>query len=304
MTRCTAQAYARAGLLGNPSDLYQGKVIAFTLADFRAEALVEAHPLTSIDPAGGLCAAAVKVFRRLLPAEQQDPQGWRLRLTFQTDVPRQAGLSGSSAIILAALRALALWFELELAPMHLAQLALEAERDHLGITAGPQDRVIQAHNGLLWMDFSHADGLPRIEALDPDTLPPLFIAWDPQPGAASGPLHAGVRERWLAGDPQVVAGIAELPRLAEEGREALRGGDHLRLRQLVERNFDLRAEFFPITPRDRRMIDLGRALGAATKFCGSGGAVLGVPAQTEDLAALQRSYLGAGFEFLQPRIQI
>ena len=37
----TRRAYARVGLLGNPSDGYFGKTIAFTIANFYAEATLE-----------------------------------------------------------------------------------------------------------------------------------------------------------------------------------------------------------------------------------------------------------------------
>ena len=37
----TRRAYARVGLLGNPSDGYFGKTIAFTISNFYAEATLE-----------------------------------------------------------------------------------------------------------------------------------------------------------------------------------------------------------------------------------------------------------------------
>ena len=41
MKRVRREAYARAGLLGNPSDLYDGRVIALALANFRASVAIE-----------------------------------------------------------------------------------------------------------------------------------------------------------------------------------------------------------------------------------------------------------------------
>ena len=42
MKRVTGTAYARAGLLGNPSDAYEGKAIALCLTDFSATVTLEA----------------------------------------------------------------------------------------------------------------------------------------------------------------------------------------------------------------------------------------------------------------------
>src|SRR5262245_18033129 len=152
MQRVRRSAYARAGLLGNPSDLYGGRVLAVALANFRAEVSVEPAADFAIVPGAGDrldcanareavaaldavgCEDGVRLLRAALRKTAQlrggladlDPGDPRLRfhLSYQTDVPRQVGLSGSSAIILAALRALGEWFGNPLAPHELAEAAL------------------------------------------------------------------------------------------------------------------------------------------------------------------------------------
>ena len=44
-------AHARIGLIGNPSDGYHGKTIAFTFSNFRAEVQLYATPELEILPA-------------------------------------------------------------------------------------------------------------------------------------------------------------------------------------------------------------------------------------------------------------
>ena len=78
-------------------------------------------------------------------------------------------------------------------------------------------------------------------------------------------------------------------------------GDRATLRRLVDRNFDLREQLFPIAAADRRMIELGREHGAGTKFCGSGGSVLVVCEDAALLPLLRDAYGSAGFETLEPR---
>jgi glucuronokinase len=78
------------------------------------------------------------------------PRGFRL--SYDTTIPKQAGLSGSSAIVTAALSALETHFgpPFALPRAQRPNLVLAAERA-LGITAGPQDRVIQTFEGLVYM---------------------------------------------------------------------------------------------------------------------------------------------------------
>jgi len=339
MDEVVARAFPRAGLLGNPSDLYGGRVIAFTFADFRAEARV-----TGIGPRGEAAAGERRVVLRagagservarsreelaaLLRAEEADggarllaaalarferhcagrrigtaTRPVRLALSFESDVPRQVGLAGSSAVIVAALRALAAYFEVELSPAELAELALRAETDELGLTAGPQDRVVQAWQGLVHMDFSGPSATGATERLDPRLLPPVFVAWDFEPGASSGEVHDDVLVRFRAGEERVVRAIGLLRGLADEGRACLEAGALERLRELVDLNFDTRAAIWTLSERDLELVAIGRRAGAAVKLTGSGGAVLGVARAPADLARIERAYAAAGYPFLVPEV--
>lgn len=330
MAALTATARPRIGLLGNPSDLYDGRVIGFTFDAFRAQVRlepaeqVEFHSLdgtyvrcadlraacADLDPRtcrGGteLLAAALQQFVAFAAGRVDLREQRAFRLTFATDIPRQVGLSGSSAIIVAALRALARHFAqelhpLDLSPFDLSELALAAETEGLGIVAGPQDRVLQAYDGLLHMDFTPPRGPARYTRLDPALLPPLFLAWDPEPGQPSGAVHDVVRQRYLAGDPEVRAAIARFPALVDEGLAALRAHDHARFAHCVDANFDARAAIWPIGSRDRELVRIGRRHGAAVKFCGSGGAVVGVLPHEEERGAIASAYAGAGYRTLDP----
>ena len=70
-------------------------------------------------------------------------------MTYETNIPRMVGLSGSSAIITAAFRALLRFYrlsitdDLKIDEASLPQVILDVEMKELGITAGLQDRVIQ-----------------------------------------------------------------------------------------------------------------------------------------------------------------
>ncbi|MEM7288299.1 MAG: hypothetical protein AAF480_18270 [Actinomycetota bacterium] len=229
---------ARIGLLGNPSDGYGGRVIAATIDDFAATVVAEpaatwdlvaparhfearttadlsaALDLDGLDEGLQLMAAAT------LRLDRHGPGLGPHRVLFESDIPRQAGLSGSSAVVIGVLRTLAP----ELDTLDIARLALEAEVDVLGWAAGPQDRVVQAMGGLVDMRFDEPWDPSRYERLDPARLPTCVLAWTDEPGEHSGQIHASVRDRWNAGERPVIDAMSRFAALAAEGRRSLDDG--------------------------------------------------------------------------------
>lgn len=272
MPSLTASARARVGLLGNPSDIYGGRGLGFAVAELGVTVTLADAPTTTLP--NDLLHAGWQLLQAELVAHGLDPAARPFALTFTSDIPFQAGLSGSSALLIAALRAWRRWFGLPLSPSRLAQLAWRAENEVLGIRAGPLDRLVQAHDGLLAMDFAQPFAEHAVQRLDPALLPPLLLAWHGVPSQSSGDVHAPVWARFCAGDHGVREVMAQLAANADAGRAALLAGDHATFRACIDRNFDLRASVFPIAAADRALVALGRSLGAAGKFPGSGGAVL------------------------------
>ena len=223
VTGVSGEAYARAGLLGNPSDGYGGKAIAVTLGDFRA--LVRITPAPQFEIHAGDSGPAVFPSMRAAadsfePSDQEDglrlvhaavrrffvysteladlaADDARLRFAvgFETDIPRQVGMAGSSAIVIAVMRALMSWFEITIRPAELAELALAAEVEDLGLAGGAMDRVIQVYEGGVVMDLREPRSSASYVPFDPALLPPLFVAWDPQGGETSGNVHGELRAR-------------------------------------------------------------------------------------------------------------
>ncbi len=295
-----ATVHGRVGLLGNPGDGYGGRVLAFTVAEMACT--VTAEPARQTDVGTGdearLFSATLNRFAPHQPV--------RLRMT--TTIARQVGLSGSSAIILATLRALCMVDRVVMSPVELARMALEIETDQLGITAGPQDRVVQAHGGLLDMDFATPWDTTAYHRLDPTVLPPgLFLAWDTDVGQPSDAIHRPVREQWDQGEAEVRRLIGELRELATQGAAALLARDTAMLAELMDSNFDIRAQLWPIAESDQHKINLARSLGAAAKFCGSGGAIVGLmrPGHRPDgLETVRSAFEGAGFGFCAPTVGV
>ncbi|XP_062105626.1 glucuronokinase 1-like [Humulus lupulus] len=301
------KAYARVGFLGNPSDVYYGRAISFSLGNFWAsvrlepsdELIIRPHPthdlvnFRSLDHLvhrlenegyyGGvrLLMAICKVFRNYCKEKEVDLHGKNFTLSYETNIPRQTGLSGSSAIVCAALSCLLdfynirKWIKVEIRP----QLILNAEKE-LGIVAGLQDRVAQVYGGLVYMDFSkkHLDGLGHgiYTPMGINLLPPLHLIYAENP-SDSGKVHSTVRQRWLNGDEFIISTMKEVANAAEEGRTALLEKDYAKLKTLMNQNFDLRRSMFGddvLGAMNLEMVEVARRVGAASKFTGSGGAVI------------------------------
>jgi glucuronokinase len=328
----TERAYARAGFVGNPSDGYHGKTIAFTISDYYAEVVLYESPELELRPNpadhaffqslsdlvddvrhtgyyGGirLLKAAAKVFVEYCEecGCQLPPRNFTVQ--YQTSIPRQIGLGGSSAIITAVMQALMAFYEVDIPQETLPNVVLRAETEELGLTAGLQDRVVQAYGGLVYMDFDEAfmaaNGCGRYVRLDAGLLPPVYLAYRRDLGKdSSGAAHLRVRELYDLGDRKVRDTMDEIASLADAALGLLESGDRNGLAEVVNRNFDLRSRIFAIRDADMAMVRTARSTGASCKFCGSGGAVVGTFEDADMLTRLRRAMTEAGYEFIVPGI--
>jgi glucuronokinase len=261
-------ASARAALAGNPSDGYGGAVIALTLDQFQAHATARVASEPGANPHSELVSATVHRFAR-----DHRSEALGCAVEWDTSVPRGVGLGGSSAIVIATLRALCELHGVALERAELATLALAVERDELGIAAGLQDRVAQSYGGLTFMDFGPGGGY---ESLDAALLPPLVVAWRGDTSAHSGIVHGDLRSRFDAGENVVRDAMTRLAELARDARAALAAGDRAAFAEAVDASFDARAQMMELDDRHVAMIERARACGASANYTGSGGAIAAV----------------------------
>jgi glucuronokinase len=278
-------APARAALAGNPSDGYGGAVLAITLPDRRARAVARPAPTLVVRPDAALVEATVRRFAR-----EVDETALRTSVEWSTSIPRGVGLGGSSAIVIATLRALCDLHAVRLEPMALAACALAVETEDLGIAAGPQDRVAQSHGGVTFMEF--AGDRSRCERLKPQ-LPPLAVAWRAEASEDSGRVHGDLRERFARGEPGVREAIAALAAAARRARAAVLAGDRDELARCVDASFDARRALMTLDPRHVEMIEIARANGAGSNFTGSGGAIIAVCRDGPHRGAVGEALAGA-----------
>ena len=327
----TTAAYARAGLIGNPSDGYFGKTISFIIRDFAATVSLRESDHLEILPGENDLAryASVAEFLRdqklfgyyggirLIKATIKRLQDWcrenaialhdrSFTIEYSSNIPRLVGLAGSSAIVTATMRTLLQFYGVQIPKYILPNLILSVEKDELGIAAGLQDRVIQTYEGIVYMDFDRSlmesRGYGIYQEFQPQEMPPIYVAYDPSCAEVSDVLHKNLRQLFNSGDKTVVAAMQRYRELTDVAKDALSDGDWETLGKLMNENFDLRRSILNIPPEHIKMVETARSTGASAKFCGSGGAICGLFHDEAHYQKLVDTLATIGCTVLKPKI--
>jgi glucuronokinase len=329
----TTHAYPRAALIGNPSDGYFGRTIAFTFSNFSATINLYESPELEILPSerdgsvfrsikhlnddvklygyyGGirLLKSTIKCFYHYCETNNLPLHDRNFTLRYHSTVPHLVGLAGSSAIITAAMRALLKFYEVEIPKPTLANLIRAVENRELGISAGLQDRVTQVYQGLVYMDFDRSlmerQGHGRYESLDAALLPSLYIAYRTDLSEGSEVFHNNIRDRFDRGDADVVNAMRYWSDLTDQGRAALERRDVHAFGELMNAGFDRRATLYKLSEGNLRMIAAARSVGASSAFTGSGGAIAGVLADDAMYRRLEIALAPLKVVLFRPQIAV
>jgi glucuronokinase len=326
------KAYPRAALIGNPSDGYYGKTIAFVFSNYCAEVMLYESPELDLLPAlrdhsrfnsiqhlaedvdlygyyGGirLLKATIRKFYDYCQKNSIELDDRNFTVRYQTSIPNRLGLAGSSAIITACTRALKRFYEIKISKPLLANLILAVEKEELGIDAGLQDRVAQSYNTPVFMDFDNKfleeHGYGNYQ---PIIIPPelkIYIAFRTDLAEGSEILHSRLREDYENGNPQVLAAMQEWADLTVKVKKAMENREFSRLPTLLNRNFDLRCEVCSsVSKKNKQMVELARSVGASAKFTGSGGAIIGTYEDEAMYIRLKEKLKKYGIEAIKPDI--
>lgn len=324
-------SYPRAALVGNPSDGYYGKTIAFLFKNFNAEIILYESPELELMPSdndsalfdniknlvddvnhfgyyGGirLLKAAVKRFADFCRENDCKLEGKNFTVRYNSDIPFRLGLAGSSAIITATIRALMKFYSVEIAQEELANLVLSVEQDELQISAGLQDRVAQAYECPIYMDFNEekikSTGFGIYKPIILDRFPKFYIAYRTELSEGSEVVHNSFKERFKLGEKKVLQAIEEWKELTEEFYKRLLIYDFDNLDELINKNFDIRKAVMEISPKNLEMVDVARKTGASAKFTGSGGAIIGIYQDETMFQELKARMSRLNIEVIKPHI--
>ncbi len=324
-------SYPRAAVIGNPSDGFYGKTIAFVFSNFIARVQMYETPELEINPQqldithfhsidelvedisfagyyGGmrLLKATIKIFYDYCLKNNLKLDTRNFTIRYDSNIPLRLGLAGSSAIITAGLKALTAFFNISIPEPVFANLVLAVETDELGISAGLQDRVAQAYETPVFMDFDkdimNHQGYGKYEKMDPRKFPPFYIAFRKNLSEGTEVVHNNLRARFEIGDPKVLQAVLRWGQITVEFCEAMKKGDHQKMHTLINENFDLRRKTVHISQGNIHMVELARSTGASAKFTGSGGAIIGTYTDEKMYTRLKSLMEANDIQVIKPKI--
>ena len=286
-------APGRCGIIGNPTDMYGGSVISCSTRE-RAYVSIEPHAGLLLESDTGRVEIRTRSDLQLkgdhcdiLRAVIAHQRYFRLKahLNCWTELPFASGLSGSTAMVAAALRAVTTFQGVEYAQHHFAELARSIELNYLGVICGYQDQYMATFGGLNYMDFRDkefyrevlSEPFATVESLVPHVTELPFLLANTGVAHHSGAVHKPIRERWLEGDREVVDAYVRIGKLARDGKKALLARDWKLLGELMNENHGIQRALGGSGPENERLIqaalDAG-AFGAKLAGAGQGGTII------------------------------
>jgi mevalonate kinase len=311
-----ASAPGRAGIIGNPSDMYGGTVVSCAISE-RAEAVVSPSPRLILEVYGhfqqinseadlqsqpglellDIAKATWRYLRRsnYVARGLLDPHA-TFAVRAQSTIPLKAGCAGSTAMLIVILAALLKQLEVPYERHELAELARTIEFGELGVTCGYQDQYMVIFGGCNAVDTrgkaDHAEGqqapYASVEPLTDDLEEMPFIMANTGVQRHSGQFHAEPRRQWEEGDRRRVEGFERIGELGRLGKKALLQRDWAWLGELMNENHALTDELIGCGEENRRLIAAAQrhgALGAKLSGAGRGGTVIALHEDPDWLGA-------------------
>lgn len=328
-------SYPRAAVIGNPSDGYNGKTIAFVFSNYKATAEVSKHDQLVISdqhgqslsftdcmalkefvkhhgydhPSVGNLKLAVATIHHLFNIGLLDSKhaiAPTFKIKFTSSIPRGVGLAGSSAIITAIIKVLYQFNNIAFQKPLLPNTVLRVETEELNIAAGLQDRVAQVYEKPVIMDFDRSlmdqNGHGHYEPIHQLADLNWYIAFPTGASENSDITHRSLRSRYDSGEVEVVQAMLQFSDLSNQFKSAIAKRDISSLHQLINQNFDLRKSIMLINPLFAHIVHLARSVGASAKFTGSGGAIIGLYHDEAQFNALDQLFQQNNIKIIKPNI--
>ena len=278
----------RAGIIGNPTDGYGGAMIACSVKNCAA-ASIEPHDELLVQNESGSKVLHWKndfenkgdyfdIFRSVL--RYFKAYDIKAKITTQSNIPVQAGLAGSTAILSSLLSAVLAYMGKDVNRYQLAEINRDIELNYLKCQCGYQDAYMTTFGGLNYLDFRGKEYYREWEKEQYATVENLSRYVDELPFVVahtgirhnSGDFHRPLRERWLERDSAVVNGYNEIMNIAREGKRALLDSNWDELAYQMNKNHEIQDSLADSGEQNNYMIKAARENGGlAAKLAGAGG---------------------------------
>jgi D-glycero-alpha-D-manno-heptose-7-phosphate kinase len=229
-----------------------------------------------------------------------------LRMETHSESPAGAGISGSSALMIASTAALARFTGRRLSREQIREIAQNVEAQLIGVPTGCQDYYPALYGGVNAVQLE-VDGIHRQAiACDAGELDQrLVLAYTGAP-RKSGINNWEVFKRHIDGERRIFRNFERIGEIARAMRSAVASGDWAEMARLLREEWKLRRSNAPAiaTPFIDELIALGRrhgALGAKVCGAGGGGCVLFMTSP-EARVRVEQALAGAGARLLPAKV--
>jgi len=287
--RIEASAPGRCGVVGNPTDGYGGCVISCSLQERARVTLRTPADALSLNVSGETtvlrdradyhlredyfdCVRAVLSFLRRFDL--------KFHMDVTTEIPFNAGLAGSTAVLVSVLSAVLKLLGRDHHKHYLAEMLRVIELHYLKIQCGYQDQYMTVFGGINYLDFRGKEHYRTIDEELYATVEPLrdfvtelpFVVVHTGKKRVSGAILRPIRERWEDGDREVVRGYERIARICQRGKRALIDRDWRALARLMNENHRIQQRLGASGEENDRLINVALRNGAlAAKLAGAGG---------------------------------
>ncbi len=221
--------------MGNPSDIYNGITISSTIKNLYVEGetskadknsyLINNQPNVNLDKL---------INSTLILLNREGFNADNFSFNIQSNIPIQAGLAGSTAIIVNLLKGLNQIFSFNISIKTIASYTRVVEHEVIGNTAGPIDCFIVSLGGIKYMDFSNNDYKKYIiEDLDIKDIP--FFIGVRNKNISSGDIH-GYPFRAYPHNPELKQIISKIKNCGIKGKKAIFDKDINLIGELMNEN--------------------------------------------------------------------
>jgi D-glycero-alpha-D-manno-heptose-7-phosphate kinase len=221
-----------------------------------------------------LCSA--KKYQHPLAARLVKFFGPRVGFEMETNSqsPAGAGISGSSALMIASTAALARFSGRSFEPEQIRVIAQNVEAQLIRVPTGCQDYYPALHGGVSAIKLE-ADGIHhQAILLDPAELDRRFVLAYTGAPRQSGINNWKVFQAHIAGERRIIRNFDRIAEIACAMHQALCAADWQEITRLLREEWKLRKTNAPkiTTPLIEKLISTARRNGAqAAKVCGAGG---------------------------------
>jgi len=197
-----------------------------------------------------------------------------LRLETDSESPAGAGISGSSALMIATASALARFTGRKLGREQIREIAQNVEAQLIRVPTGCQDYYPALYGGVNAVQLD-ADGIHRYAInCDADELDQRFVLAYTGAPRKSGVNNWEVFKQHIDGDRRIFRNFERIGEIARAMREAVAAADWAETGRLLREEWKLRRTNAPAiaTPLIDRLIAISRRNGVVgAKVCGAGG---------------------------------